>query len=79
MPRYSETFTLPDGTRGIVCFSGKRKTKPCRMCRKPSSLLCDWPVSGKTCDAPLCRGCAVSPTAGVDHCPHHTMPEAGDD
>ena len=77
MPRYSESYTLPDGTRAIVCFSGRRKATPCSICRKRSTLLCDFPVGrGKTCDTPLCRGCAVSPRNGVDHCPHHTRLEA---
>jgi hypothetical protein len=74
MPRYSETVTLPDGTRAIVCGSGPR-LKPCRVCGKRSTLLCDWSELGRACNAPLCKACAISPRPGVDYCPEHRSPE----
>jgi hypothetical protein len=74
MPRYSDTVTLPDGTRAIVCLSGPR-LKPCRVCGKRSTLLCDWSELGRACNAPLCKACAISPRPGVDYCPEHRSPE----
>jgi hypothetical protein len=72
MPRWSEWITLDDGTTAIVCGSGPRpRTKPCK-CGGWSTLLCDYPLSpGKTCDAPLCRHCAVPMGRNRDWCPQH--------
>ncbi len=66
-----ERYQLPDGGIAIVCTRGKRRP-PCSVCgRRGSELLCDGVVPGRkrTCDAPLCRGCAQSGGAGVDFCP----------
>ena len=66
-----ERYQLPDGGIAIVCTRGKRRP-PCSVCgRRGSELLCDGKVPGRkrTCDAPLCRGCAQSGGAGVDFCP----------
>ena len=45
----------------IICTRGHRlDPPPCRICGRPAPLLCDYPLAGqKTCDAPLCRDCAV--------------------
>lgn len=50
---------IPGGF-AIVC-GPKPRPKPCVVCRGPSERLCDGPRSnGRTCDAALCRACAVS-------------------
>lgn len=65
-----ERMDLPGRGMAIVCTRGVRR-RACSVCgRRGAELLCDGRVPGKgTCDAPLCRGCAVSAGAGVDHCP----------
>lgn len=40
-------------------------------CNAMASLLCDWPVEGGTCDAPLCADCAVQVGADMHFCPLH--------
>jgi hypothetical protein len=72
MPRWTEIITMPNGTRGFVCFSGKRHRAPRCRCGAASSLLCDWPLlDGKTCDRPLCRRCAVPVGRDRDYCREH--------
>ena len=72
-------YRSPDGSfTAIVCTRGRR-SKPCYVCGKPSSLLCDYKLTGKktgkTCDRPLCARCAVSEPDGkgdtFDLCPAH--------
>lgn len=66
-----ERLELPGGGVAIVCTRGKR-TRSCSVCgRRGAELLCDGRSPGRkrTCDAPLCRRCARSAGAGVDHCP----------
>lgn len=72
MPRWSEVITMPDGTRAIVCGSGKRpRAKPCR-CGKPSTLQCDYPIlADATCDRYLCGACAVHVGPNRDYCKEH--------
>lgn len=58
-----EPFRLGDGVTGIICSRGQRRTK-CVVCKtRPSTKLCDFPLSGKkagqTCDRALCDKCAV--------------------
>jgi hypothetical protein len=52
-----------------------RQPQPCSVCHaRPGTALCDGPppksASRRTCDAPLCLGCARH-VAGedLDHCP----------
>lgn len=66
-------------------FTGKLKKNPPAQCRAPdatapdgicrglSSLLCDAPVGdqGKTCDMPLCAGCAAEVGPDKHLCPKH--------
>lgn len=69
-------ITLANGTRIIACSRGPKKR--CK-CGKPATLLCDYPLrgkkEGKTCNAPMCRSCAV--TFGmrgedtIDYCRAH--------
>lgn len=69
--RWSEWIRLEDGTTAIVCHSGRRpRSKPCK-CGNPSTLLCDYPTADGTCDAPLCRSCAIRKGPNRDYCPNH--------
>lgn len=80
MPRWCEERVMEDGSRMILCHSGPRG-KPCIVCGKPSTKLCDWVIDadGHTCDAPLCDKHGFHPLAnGVpifgedkDYCPEH--------
>lgn len=68
-----EVFHIPGGGAAIVCSSRKRAR--CR-CGSPAPLLCDWKVPGRrsgTCDTPICRSCATSPTPSKDLCPEHAQ------
>lgn len=44
--------------------------KACR-CLAMSSILCDWPVEGGTCDAPLCEEHAQAIGPDQHFCPIH--------
>ncbi len=74
-----EHVKLADGTTAIVCTLGKRKAKPCSVCGKPSTKLCDWVTAqardfgeqDHTCDKPLCDACAVHSGKNTDFCPDH--------
>jgi hypothetical protein len=71
MARRGEWIKLEDGTVAHVLYAPP-KAKPCRYCTRRSSLLCDWVMpGGKTCDAPLCRRCAVPGGRRTDYCPTH--------
>lgn len=59
---------LKDG--GFICGTwSKRERAPRCACGRRSTLLCDGPREGgdpmTTCDAPLCRRCAVTPAPGL--------------
>ena len=42
----------------------------CAVCGKPAVFMCDYPVNGCNCDAPLCPQCRIN--MGVkDYCPRH--------
>jgi len=60
---------------GFVCERGSRSKKTCTACSRTATKLCDFKLSGKrsgkTCDAPLCDGHAVSAGPDLDHCPAH--------
>ena len=87
MPRHSEIVRMPGGGTAIVCFSGRRpKTPPCACCGTGrATIQCDFPLEPpaqkrlifgdekppKTCDAYLCRSCAVRVGRDRDYCPHH--------
>lgn len=45
--------------------------KPEVRCRAISTLLCDWPVDGGTCDAPLCAEHGVEVARETHLCPLH--------
>jgi hypothetical protein len=67
-------YVLPLGI--IACRrGGGRQPPPCSVCHaRPGTALCDGPPAEKsthkTCDAPLCLGCARH-VAGedLDYCP----------
>ena len=40
-------------------------------CMAISSFLCDWPVAGGTCSAPLCEEHAHQVAADRHYCPRH--------
>lgn len=66
--------------RAIVC-RGRGKSRRCIVCRRaPATALCDAPLErprykrksgSKTCDRPLCAGCAIHRDEDVDVCPEH--------
>jgi hypothetical protein len=56
----------------VVCGGRRNQVPPCATCGRRSTKLCDFPVAkGKTCDAPICDGCATEVGMGIDHCPKH--------
>lgn len=61
--------TLPNGVRAIVCSRTKPPTR-C-ACRRKATRLCDWKVTGGTCDAPICSACTTNPAPEKDLCPAH--------
>lgn len=72
--------------QGFVCSRSERKKKhpACSVCGEGDGAnLCDGPGerTGRTCDKPLCDGCAVSLKAhDLDFCPEHARgrhPEVG--
>lgn len=52
----------------IICSRGPRK---CRWCSSSGTQLCDFPVNGKTCDAPMCLKHTRRVSYEVDYCPDH--------
>lgn len=65
-----------DGIVGVVCSRGRRRLPPCNSCgRAGAEPLCDFPATGrfrsKTCDAAICRTCAVTVGKDRHHCPSH--------
>ena len=72
-------FRSADGTvSGFVCTRWRREP-PCSVCKMPSSILCDYELTGtkagKTCDRPLCKRCAVHVGPNRDLCPAHARAE----
>ena len=67
---------LPGGGTAIVCSGRGRRPKPCAYCGRPSSRLCDFPVTKDrgvkgTCDAPLCERCTARIAGDGDLCRAH--------
>lgn len=65
---------LPGGGHAIIC--GRRApVKRCVHCGRPSSRLCDYPLTGakagKTCDRPICAGCTTHIPPDTDYCRTH--------
>jgi hypothetical protein len=74
-----ERLTFPDGSVAIVCGVRHRRRPPCVQCRRPSEVLCDHRNGdGRTCDAPLCRDCALHVGRNRDYCRAHARAHAQD-
>lgn len=66
-------FSTPDGARGFMCTTGRRKRCACGSGRV-ATLLCDWKDPTKangTCSAALCPACTHIPAPDKDLCPTH--------
>jgi hypothetical protein len=69
----------PDGSvvTGVACTRSRRGRVPdCSVCtQEKGPILCDGPAPAgskrKSCDAPLCRGCAHRTGPDRDMCPKH--------
>lgn len=60
------------GMRGFLCVKGPRPApKRCRYCGAPATCLCDHPRGSKTCDTPMCAGCAVEVDRDLHQCREH--------
>ena len=73
-----EHVPIPGGGFAIVCGRASKRER-CK-CGAPATLLCDWiwqegerprARRSKTCDAPLCSACTMSPAREKDLCPEH--------
>ena len=59
------------GTEVLICSRGRKKPPKCVACDQPSVALCDFPVNGGTCDAPMCEDHRKPIARNVDYCPKH--------
>lgn len=64
------------GGRGVAIYCSRGgRTKPCVTCGKPSTLLCDYPVTrdGKpgTCDRAMCPAHRKRVGPDTDYCLAH--------
>lgn len=59
--------------QGFIVCSARPRPRRCVVCRQAGATqLCDFVTRpGKTCDAPLHRGCARRGGPDTDYCPHH--------
>ncbi len=66
-------YVIRDGNSvGFACVRGTSKRKlQCKYCGRPADLLCDFPVDGKTCDAPICPHCSYRVASDIDYCRIH--------
>lgn len=80
------TYRTPHGVMHIKMTNTKKRPAPAPCCaRIPStppftgtvrcmaisSFLCDWPIEGGTCDAPLCHEHAHEVGKDRHYCPLH--------
>ena len=78
---WGEWRKMPDGTVVHLLHSGKRpQPKKCQFCDRPSTKLCDFPMSPpeqvthrRTCDAPMCDEHATLIGEDRDLCPPHAI------
>lgn len=55
-----------------VHVDGRDLPRPCVRCRGISEFMCDYPVMPRvTCDAPICRDCAMQIGPDRHLCPLH--------
>jgi hypothetical protein len=74
---YCVAVKMPDGGVALVRIGGKRPSCACSRCGRPATIQCDYPTGpGKTCDAWLCRTCAIPVGPDRDYCRYHPR---GDD
>lgn len=68
-----ERYTLPGGGGGFICSRGrgKEKAKPCYVCGKPSTRLCDYRDGFTTCDRPMCDEHTHHHGDDTDYCDEH--------
>lgn len=72
-----ERVELPGGGFAIICGGRHRRPSTCIHCPRPSEVLCDHRNGdGQTCDAPLCRTCALHVGKHRDYCKHHAKVHA---
>ena len=75
MPRWCEDRVMEDGTRMILCHSGKRPKEKCYVCGKPAPYLCDYVLEfgleNPTCDRPMCAEHRVKIGPNIDYCKEH--------
>lgn len=69
------TYRSADGKVNVfIC--GRRPTRKCALCDRPSEVLCDFPVKGKTCDKPCCRQHAKRVGEDRDYCVEHALADS---
>lgn len=68
-----EKITLTSGGCGFLCSRGRAKEppKPCYVCGKPSTRLCDYRDGFTTCDQPMCDEHAHHHGTDTDYCEEH--------
>jgi len=58
--------------RGFLCGGKALQQVSLCECGRVATYLCDHPVGrGRTCDRPLCDGCAVHHPPDTDYCQPH--------
>ena len=57
------------GNPVILC--GGQRVAACIVCQEIAGKLCDWKISGGTCDAALCDEHAAPVGDNLDLCPKH--------
>lgn len=68
---HCEHVDLGDGRHALVRMA-KPRTRKCRYCINPATLLCDFEVEpGKTCDQRICGEHAQVVGENLHHCPEH--------
>jgi hypothetical protein len=68
-------FITTDGQGGGYITMDRPRRRRCRTCDAiGAELSCDFPTpkaKKKTCDAPICEGCAREVGPNLHHCPRH--------
>lgn len=80
MPRRCLRMAVPGGG-GVAFVTVDVRARTCACGTKTTDyVLCDWPLTGKkigkTCDAVLCKRCALHVGPNRDLCPAHAHAEA---
>jgi hypothetical protein len=64
-------FVSTDGQGFGHIRMDRPRPRRCKACGKPAPFLCDFMLKKKTCDAPICEGCAREVRPNLHHCPRH--------